>query len=115
MVRTERNTPPMLFWHRDLPPLNAAIVGEGTLEATSERVLGTLANRDALWDRCLAQLMAQARTRLVQEITRLGGDYGHVLSESIDPRRDDRTGETWLHGTFAYVLLARPVAIPRPA
>jgi hypothetical protein len=37
-----------VYWHRDLPPNNAEILGEGVLEATSGRVLGTLANRDHL-------------------------------------------------------------------
>jgi hypothetical protein len=111
MVRTERNTPPMLFWHRDLPPLNAAIVGEGTLEATSERVLGTLANRDALW---IVARTADGGTHQTRAGDHHAGGTAHVLSESIDTRRDDSTGETWLHGTFAYVLLATPVASPRP-
>jgi hypothetical protein len=114
-MHTDLDIGQTLFWHRELPPLDADVLSEGTLEATSERVMGTLANRDALWDRCLEQLMVQARTRLGQEISRLGGHYAHVLSESIDTRRDDRTGETWLHGTFAYVLLVRPAAVPQTA
>ncbi len=28
----------------------------------------------------------------------------HILSESIDTRHDDRTGEAWLHGRFTYML-----------
>jgi hypothetical protein len=103
-----------VYWHRELPPNEAEVLGEGILEATSGRVLGTLANRDHLWDRCLAELMAQAGTRLEQEVRRLGGQYAHVLSESIDTRRDDAAGEAWLHGTFAYVLLGRPAAPPHP-
>ena len=104
-------TPPqMVYWHRDLPPVSAEVRGEDTVEATSGRVVGTLANRDQLWDRCFADLMAQAGTRLEQEVTRLGAQYAHVLSESIDTRRDDTTGETWLHGTFAFVLLGLPLS-----
>ena len=33
-----------VYWHRDLPPLNADIMGEHVLEATSGRVRGTLAH-----------------------------------------------------------------------
>ena len=89
------------------------VMGEGMLEATSGRVPGTLANRDQLWDSCFAELMGQARIRLEQEVRRLGGLYAHVLSESIDTRRNDATGEAWLHGTFAYVLLGRAADAPR--
>ena len=99
---------PRLFWHRDLPPLDAEIVGEHTIEATSARVRGTLAHRDELWDRCHENLMATTRARLEQEMARLGGDYAHVLSESIDVRHDDARGDAWLRGRFTYVLYRRP-------
>ena len=104
-VSTQVGTHQMIYWHRDLPPLDAEICGEGMLEATSSRVKGTLAGRDHLWDQCVAELMAQARVRLQQEVGRAHARYAHVLSESIDTRRNDATGEAWLHGTFAYVLL----------
>jgi hypothetical protein len=51
--------------------------------------------------------MARLQDRLRQEITRLGGDYAHVLEESIDSRRDDATDEAWLHGRLNYSLLLR--------
>jgi hypothetical protein len=105
--------PHVVYWHRELPPNRADVMGEGMLEATSGRVPGTLANRDQLWDSCFAELMGQARIRLEQEVRRLGGQYAHVLSESIDTRRNDATGEAWLHGTFAYVLLGRAADAPR--
>jgi hypothetical protein len=93
-----------VFWHRELPPLDADIVGEHTLESVSGRVSGTLRHRDELWDQCYADLMTQTHHRLVQEIERLGGDYAHVLDESIESRRDDARGEAWLHGRFTYAL-----------
>ena len=93
-----------IYWHRDLPPLNAEIAGEHTIEATSARVPGTLVHRSDLWDQCYRDLMAQTSVRLEQEMTRLGGKYAHVLNESIDPRHDDVTGEAWLHGRFTYML-----------
>jgi hypothetical protein len=37
-------------------------------------------------------------------VARLGGRYAHVLDEHIDSRRDDSSGESWLHGRFTYVL-----------
>ena len=99
-----------VFWHRDLPPLEAEVLGEHTLEAVSARVPGTLAHRDEIWDRCYAELMAAAHVRLNQEIARLGGHFAHVLHESVDSRHDDVTGEAWLHGRFTYVLYRRPKA-----
>jgi hypothetical protein len=97
-----------IFWHRDLPPADAEIVGEHTLDATSTRVPGTLANRDELWDRCYQALMAHTTGRLEQEMARLGGDYAHVVSEAIDSRHDDARGEAWLRGRFTYMLYRRP-------
>jgi hypothetical protein len=96
--------PPTIYWHRELPPIDAKIIAEHTLEATSARVAGTLTHRSELWDRCYQDLMARTKTRLQQEISRLGGIYAHVLSESIDPKRDDTSNEAWLHGTFTYML-----------
>jgi hypothetical protein len=96
-----------VYWHRELPPLDAEVMGEHTLEAASARVPGTLAHRDELWDRCYDDLMVQTRARLEQEIHRLGGDYAHVLGESVDSRHDEATGEAWLCGRFTYVLYRR--------
>src|SRR5262245_62626368 len=76
-----------VFWHRDLPPLEAELLGEHIVEAVSSRVPGTLAHRDEIWDRCYAELMAAAHARLNQEIARLGGHFAHVLHESaVQPR-----------------------------
>lgn len=96
-----------IFWHRELPPLHAEALGEHILEATSHHIEGTLAHRDEQWDECYKSLMAEARTRLEQEIGRLGGDYAHVLRESIDARHNDAIGEAWLHGRFDYMLFKR--------
>ena len=97
-----------VYWHRNLPPLDAEMVGEHVLEATSGRVQGSLAHRDELWDRAYRELMENTHARLKQEISRLSGHYAHVLDESIDSRHDDATGEAWLHGRFTYVLYRRP-------
>lgn len=97
----------IIYWHRELPPLDAEVVGEHVVEATSGRVQGTLAHRNELWERCYDELMTQTRARLAQEVARLGGHYAHVVDESIDSRHDDATGETWLHGRFTYVLYRR--------
>lgn len=93
-----------IYWHRDLPPLGADVIGEYEVEAVSGRVPSTLAHRDDLWDRCYAELMDAAKTRLAQEMSRLGGDYAHVLREAVDTRHDDASGEMWLRGRFTYVL-----------
>jgi hypothetical protein len=98
----------VVYWHRQLPPLDAEVVAEHTIEANSRRVPGTIAHRDALWDQCYRELMAAAENRLAQEIARLGGHFAHIHDEAIHPRHDDAAGEAWLHGRFRYVLYRRP-------
>ena len=100
----------IIYWHRDLPPLDAELVGDHTIEASSGRVAGTFTHRDELWKRCYAQLMTNTHARLTQEVARLGGHYAHVHDESIDIRHDEVTGEAWLHGCFSYMLYRRPPA-----
>lgn len=96
-----------VYWHRELPPLDGDVVAEHTVDADSGRVLGTLAHHGELWRACYLELMTNARSRLVQEVARLGGHYAHVYNESISPRRDDVAGEAWLHGCFTYMLYRR--------
>jgi hypothetical protein len=96
-----------IFWHRELPPVDAQAIGEHVLEAASHHIEGTLAHRDEQWTRCYESLMEQARIRLLQEISRLGGDYAHVLRETIDERHNDVLNEAWLHGRFDYMLFKR--------
>ena len=97
----------VIYWHRDLPPLDAEPIAEHTVEANSLRVRGTLDHRNELWEQCFADLMTQLNARLRQEITRLAGEFAHVLDESIESRRVDVTGEVWLHGRVTYFLLRR--------
>jgi len=94
----------MVYWHRDLPPLDAEPLEEHVVEAVSARVEGTIAHRDELWDRCYEDLMANAAARLEQEVVRLGGQYAHVLDEHVDSRHDGPTNESWLRGRFTYML-----------
>ena len=101
----------VVFWHRDLPPLQAEPIGEHTVEAVSQRVPGTLAHGDEIWDQCYADLMASTHARLEQEIARLGGDFAHVLHESVDSRHDDARNEAWLRGRFTYVLYRLPKTV----
>ena len=51
----------IVYWRLDLPPLDAELMAEHTVEATSSRVPGTLAHRDELWDRCYQELIAERR------------------------------------------------------
>lgn len=104
----EDSEPKIVYWHRELPPLEAELVAEHTVEADSSRVPGTIAHRDELWDQCHRELMANAESRLGQEVARLGGHFAHVHDEAIDPKHDDAAGETWLHGRFRYMLYRRP-------
>ena len=105
------NKPKLLYWHRELPPIDAQSIAEHTVEADSGRVPGTIAHRDELWDECYRELMANVESRVVQEVARLGGHYAHMYDEVISPKHDDVTGETWLHGTFRYMLYRR---VPEP-
>lgn len=98
----------MLYWHRELPPLDAEILDEHTVEAVSKRVPGRFAHGDEVWESCHDDLMRAARARLEAEVARLGGHYAHVLDESIDSRHDTVSDEAWLHGVFRYVLLKKP-------
>ena len=96
--------PDAIYWHRELPPLNAQPMGEHVVEASSSRLADTIANRDELWNRCEPELMDHARARLLEEIARLGGHSAHVLRESIEAKHDGASGEVWLHGSFTYLL-----------
>jgi hypothetical protein len=106
----DERAPKIVYWHRELPPLDAELIADHIVEATSSRVPGTIAHRDELWDQCYRELMAAAESRLVQEVARLGGHFAHVHDEAIDPKHDDASGETWLHGRFSYMLYRRPRA-----
>ena len=108
----DRHDEKTVYWHRELPPLDAEPMDEHSIEATSGRVPGTIAHRDELWDRCYEELMANADARLTQEVARLGGHYAHVHDESIDTRHDDAAGETWLRGRFSYVLFRKGPPTP---
>ena len=97
-----------IFWHRHLPPVNAEVLGEHTVEAVSTRVQGRLAHGDAMWGTCYDSLMRSAEERMHQELQRLGGDYAHIVGESVDSKHDGHTDEGWLHGRFDYVMYRRP-------
>ena len=99
----------IIYWHRELPPFEAEAMGEHVVEAASGRVPGTLAHRDELWSQCYEDLMVQARIRLEQEVARLGGNYAHVLSESVDSKHDSVSGEAWLRGCLTYMLYRQPL------
>ena len=96
--------PKAVYWHEELPPLDGAVIQEDMIEAVSDHVHGAVERHGELWDRCYATLMRHTQLRLEQEITRLGGHYAHVIDEHVDSRRNDATGESWLHGSFNYVL-----------
>jgi len=94
----------IIYWHRELPPVDAQMMGEHVVEATGARVAGSLAHRDELWNQRYEELMVLVRARIEQEVARLGGAYAHVLSESVDSKHDDLNGQAWLHGRFTYML-----------
>jgi hypothetical protein len=102
MVVTEQAK--TIYWHRELPPLDAERLGEHTLEVNSTRVPDTIAHRDELWNQCKDDLMRRTGERLTEEMSRLDGRYARVLNESITTKRDAASGEAWLHGRFTCVL-----------
>ena len=51
----------VVYWHRELPPLTAEVIGEHTLEADSRRVPLAFSRGDEEWGRCYGDLMARAR------------------------------------------------------
>jgi len=92
-----------VYWHRELPPLNAVAVAEHTIEADSVRVHGTYVERE-LWERCASDLAEAIERRLAQEAVRLGGASAHVIDEHIDVKHDPARDEAWLHGRYTYML-----------
>jgi hypothetical protein len=110
MQRSSTAPDKFVYWHRDLPPLTAEVIGDDTLEATSGRISANPSHGDGVWERCYADLIARAQVRLEQEGGRRGGDCVHVKDEFIEPRRDEATGETWLYGRFRYVIYRDPAA-----
>ena len=114
MNLASRDTNRIIYWHRDLPPVTAELIGDHTVEATSSRVADTFDGRDELWRRCHDELMANVSARLLQEIDRLGGDYAHVHDEIVEPRHDEAAGEAWLHGQFSYMLYRRTSPLRTP-
>ena len=101
------NTNRVVYWHRDLPPSSAEVMDEHSIETTSNHVPGTLSHRDELWNECYADLLEQTERRLEQEVTRLGGDYAHVLDEWVDSAHNDVARDAWLTGRFRYMLYRR--------
>jgi hypothetical protein len=104
-VSTSTDEKKVIYWRRELPPLDAEPVGEQVVEADSAHVKGDLAQRDATWNQRRDDLMARLDERVRQEVARIGGDYAHVLKESIEPHRNDANGEAWLHGRLDYSVL----------
>ena len=101
----------IVYWHRELPPLDTWPQADDIVEADSSRIEGTLAHRDELWDECYRDLMKTAEKRLAQEVARLGGGFAHVYAEQITPKRDDASGQAWLHGRFRFTLCSRAGAV----
>ena len=94
----------IVYWHRELPPLEAEPMSEHTVEADSPRVPDTLARRDELWKECPRGLIAAVQRRIGQEVSRLEGRFAHVLDERIEIKRDSVHSEAWLHGRYTYML-----------
>ena len=91
-------------WLRDLPPASAEVIAEHTVERIGSRATGTRADRDELSDRCYQELMANAETRLIQDVARLVGQYARVCDEAIGPGHHEGAGAAWPHGRFYHRL-----------
>jgi hypothetical protein len=99
----------IVYWRSELPPLCERMEGEHEVDATSDKVHYTLADRGQLWATCYRKLIERAENRIVQEVKRLGGSCAHVTEEAIVARQDDATGEFWLAGTFRFVMYVHPL------
>ena len=95
---------PVVYWHRQLPPLEVAALDEHTIEADGPRVPGTIAHRDELWDACALGLTRVLEQRLTAEVARLGGACARVLYEHVEVKHDAVSDEAWLHGRYTYML-----------
>ena len=51
-MSTDAQAEQIVYWHRDLPPLEAETVGEHVVEATSRHVHNDIVHRDELWEAC---------------------------------------------------------------
>ena len=45
-----------VYWHQDLPPLDAEVMQEHVIEATSDRVPGVIERHGDLWQHCYVVL-----------------------------------------------------------
>ena len=103
-VRKSKVVEQVVYWHRELPPINAEAIGEHVVEASSEHVASGFAQRDELWNRCYESGVSRVRVRLEQEVARLGGHYAHVLAEAVESKHDAATGQGWLNVCLTYML-----------
>jgi hypothetical protein len=58
------NPDKVIYWHRELPHVDAAPLEKQTAEAASVRVCGALEHRNELWQRCYDDLMTRLGDRL---------------------------------------------------
>ena len=88
--------------------MSEQLEGEHTVQATSDWVGYSFAERDKLWAACHANLLSNTGERIAQEVERLGGSCAHVLEEDIAPKIDNSLDRYRLEGTFTYVLYRHP-------
>ena len=65
-----------IFWHADLPPLEAELVDEYRVIARSERIEYRFDRRTELWHRCVDSLRENLEHRIGQELDRMGSHTG---------------------------------------
>ncbi len=93
-----------IFWHGDLPPLEAEMLDEHWVVARSDAVKYRFDHKTELWAQCVDSLRVNLEHRLGQEIRRLGGDYAHILDERVVPKIDHESDTYCLEGRYDYVL-----------
>lgn len=98
----------LVYFRRELPPLQDETAGEFVVEAESPPVPNTGLGRDELWTHCYDDLMHSAVERIGQEVVRLHGSCAHVVDEQIEPKVSYERGEAWLWGMFTFVLYRHP-------
>jgi hypothetical protein len=50
MTEEKEDRGQIVYWHRELPPVDAEMVSEHQVEAASSRIAGSIARGDAAWD-----------------------------------------------------------------
>jgi hypothetical protein len=92
-----------VYFHRAWPPVDARPVGEGFVEARTTPVRSSHDERTAHWAAAQTELDALSRSRIEQELDRLGADFAHVFEEHVEDHVDPGADTFQLRGRYRFV------------